>query len=214
MKKIIVLVVLLSGVIFSQESKNNFLSSPELSLFGGISSENFSDIEGVYYFEGAANITQNLFAKLSLGYYKSVSTNSYTINTYKLVAIDNYKKYHTISYDVVKTEYQVYPIVLGLQYYFYANNFTPYLFFDFSFNFIDPLTFKTPESWVGTYDTIEEIPIEYKNVDVLPNNSFGLSLGFGAKYNLFSKIKLNFRYLYKLDSEIFNTHQILIGLSI
>jgi len=215
MKNVIVLIIISSNVFYSQEKKESkVFTSTKISFFGGINFENFSDINEAFYFEGATNITQKLYTSFSLGYYKSVSSNNYTVNSFKYVNIDDYEKYHTITYEVIKTEYQVVPFTIGLQYYFKRNGLIPYLVFDFNYNLIDPLTFKTPELWVGTYETIEDIPMKYKSIIELPNSSLGLSLGLGIKYNLFSKFDFNFKYLYKIDNEILNTHQFLLGISI
>ena len=42
----------------------------------------------------------------------------------------------------------------------------------------------------------------------------GINAGFGVNYKLSSKIDLDFRYLYKTDSELIDTHQFLLGIRI
>jgi len=113
----------------------------------------------------------------------------------------------------LKTKYDIVPLSLGLQYVFTHDVFSPYVFFDASYNFIDPLTYKTPELVKdGGYDTYEEIPAMYKSSNHLPNSSFGLTFGVGTTYKIFSSIGLDLRYLFKYDNEIPDTHQLLIGI--
>lgn len=215
MKKIFVFFfIICNGYIFSQKENNNSIfSNYDISLLGGINFEKISNTNGAIYVEVATNIFSNIHFKLFTGYYKSISDKNYALNSYKYVAIDDYKKYFTFSYDVLKTKYQVIPMGLGLTYLMNYENFIPYLLIDLSYNLIDPLTEKTQELKLGEYDTLEEVPINFKNIDILPNNSFGFSTGFGSKFPLTSKIELNLRYLLKIDNEIINTHQILIGIT-
>jgi hypothetical protein len=212
MKKLYFMFFIVSNILFSQNLVNNSLY--EFNLLGGFDTEKFSDFGGALYLEGSKNITNHLYAKLSVGYLKSISTNKYNIKTYKYVSIEDYEKYHTISYNVKKTEYQSIPFSIGLEYYIQKQKISPYLFFNINYSFIDPLIFNTPERLLTIYATESEIPQEYKKVKFLPNNSYGISFGLGSKYQIFSKFQLNIRYLYNIDSEIINTHQLLFGFSI
>jgi opacity protein-like surface antigen len=60
------------------------------------------------------------------------------------------------------------------------------------------------------------VPPEYKAVrnEEELNSSTGISAGFGVNYKLSSKIDLDFRYFYKTDSELIDTHQFLLGIRI
>ena len=98
-------------------------------------------------------------------------------------------------------------------YNFSINSITPYLTVDGSYNIISPsLERSYGESWM--LDPREEIPEEFLNGEIpdLPTNSFGLSLGGGVMYAISSKVDLDFRYYYKYDNEIDNTHHLLVGI--
>ena len=198
---------------FSQNSINNSsFNTASIGIYSGINFEAIARVWASFSIEGKTDLTPNLNLIFSVGYHKTYSFQSYTVNSYKFSNIDNDPKYYAMTYNVVKTEYQVLPFSFGLQYIFRLKSLLPYVFSDLSYNFIDPLTTKTEEYIQGEYPTYEDLPKMYKNRDELPNNSYGLSLGTGVIYNISSKIGLDLRYFYKYDSEIINTHHILVGI--
>ena len=214
MKNIFVILLIVTNcLLFAQEvEKTTFLSSSEFGVYGGMSFNTLSHIYGSVCFEAKTNLSSNIKIKLSAGYYQIFSFDQYTVNTYKYVHIDDYKKYNTITYDVLKTKYEVIPLAFGAQFILLNHNASAYyVFFDATYNLIDPLTYQTPEIRLGEYDSLTNIPSNYKNLRVLPNNSYGLALGVGSNYQLFSSFSLDIRYFYKYDSKIINTHQLLIG---
>lgn len=202
-----------TNFINAQTEISHLFSRYNYSLMSGISSEKFSHIFGVIYFEGSTNLTENIFIKLTAGYYKSISYSNYTVNTNKFVKINDYEKYYTVSYEVYNTEYRVIPILLGLEYYLFEQKFSPYFSIDASYNLIDPLTKKSQEIKHSEYDNYSEVPISFRNTDNIPNESFGLSFGVGSKLKISSQISTNIRYIYKIDSEIINIHQVIFGIS-
>jgi len=66
-----------------------------------------------------------------------------------------------------------------------------------------------------TYFSFEDIPDEFKtnNQEALPEDSFGVSVGAGAIYPISANLNLDFRYFYKIDSQIINTHNLVIGIT-
>ncbi len=209
---LIVFLIFVNSFLFAQNvEKSTFFTSSEFGIYGGLNFNTLSHIYGSFYFEGRTNLTSNINLKLSAGYYKIFSFESYTVDSYEYVHIGDYSKYNTITYNVLRTEYQVIPISIGAQYNFIHNISTYYAFFDVSYNFIDPLTYQTPAVTTGEYNSISDIPGKYKIESNLPNNSYGLAFGAGAMYKLFSSFSIDIRYLFKYDSEIVNTHQLLIG---
>lgn len=210
------LIVVLNSLLFSQEQrKTTFFSSPEFGFYCGINFITILDIWGSFYFEGKTNLSSHLNLKLSVGYSKSYSSDTYNVKTYDFVSINNIEKYFAISYDVIKKEYQIIPISFGLQYSFNRNIFTSYTLVEFGYNLIDPNIHKSQSKPIGKYDSYDELPNGYKNehIEILPNGSYSIGLGIGTMYRLSSVFNLDIRYLYKIDSEIINTHQLLIGFS-
>ncbi len=209
-----IIIFLITNSIFSQEIKETkAFSRSQFSFFGGLCLANNSDIFGSVYAEGATNLYPNLYIKLSIGYYRLNNKETYKVKTYKLLNIGSYKKYHTLFYDVLGTEYQIIPISVGFLFSSHNGIFRPYAMLDFSYNLIDPLLNKTQEIKIDEYDFFDQIPSDYLKTNVLPNGSYGLAIGIGCKYLIVSGISLNLRYFYKIDTEILNSHQILIGVT-
>lgn len=96
--KIVMSVFLLFStcILMAQTEVNHFFSKSNFSLLSGISSEKFSEAFGVVYFEGATDLTENIFVKLSAGYYKSLSNSSYRVNTNKFVKSDVCERLNTM----------------------------------------------------------------------------------------------------------------------
>lgn len=214
LKKSIVILFLLSITINAQIKNNRPFTTYEYSLLGGISFEESSKMYGAGYFEAITNIYDNAKLKLGVGYYSHVSQNSYRVNSYKFARIEGVEKYNAITYQVKRVEYQTIPISAGILYSFKGKNIIPYLTADIGYSFIDPLPIKTSDSFVNEYDTFDEIPEAYRKTDVLPNGSFTYSIGAGLNYKLSDLTAMNLRYQYRIDNEIANTHQILIGVSL
>ncbi len=66
------------------------------------------------------------------------------------------------------------------------------------------------------YDKYNEIPSDYQNGSPLvisEDKSYILGLGIGTKYQISPKFSLDIRYLYQFNSNIIDTHQLLIGFS-
>lgn len=215
MKKLFLLVMFFSfNTIFSQ---NNIKESPfsafRLGVYGGINFETSSDIGRAFILEGKTDLFSNLNLKLSLGYYKTLKPVNYTVRGNDVVIIDSVTFYIAGSYDVIKKIYDMFPFSLGLQYTFKNQTFTPYFTLDVSYNLISTSIERTA-GYAMNYDSYDEIPDEFKikHVENNPNNSYGLSLGTGVIYNISSKIGLDLRYFYKYDSEIINTHHVLVGI--
>lgn len=214
-KKIIILFVLLVFTISAQKNRNLVpFSSYEFTVLGGIGFENTSNIFGSIRFEGTTNTNKNIFVGLFAGYYKSISLNNYKVNSYKYFSIDDTKKYQAISYNILQTDYQVIPLGIVVNYNHYLEDLIPYIHLGLNYNLIDAVAEKSIEEINGEFNSFDELPSEFRGVNSLLKNSFAISCGIGTKYNLSTAISLNIRYLYIIDSELENTHQVLIGFSI
>ncbi len=216
MKKflLIVLMLLSFNSIFSQGKVNeSIFTTVGLGVYGGINFEDISEIGGEFFLEGKTNLISNLYLKLSLGYYKTFNPVNYSVKGNSIVIIDSVTYYLAGSHDVTKKIYDIFPFALGFQYILKNKNLSPYLTFDVSYNLISPSIERTG-GYSMTYPSYEDIPDEYKleHVEDNPNDSYGISIGGGTVYHLSEKIGLDLRYYYKYDSEIINTHHILIGI--
>ncbi len=217
MKKIIIVAILFSSLIFSQEKNSATpFSIFNFGVYGGINFENISELGGVFYIEGKTNLGSNLNLKLSLGYYKSIEQVNYTLrNSGGPYTIDTITYYNASEVYIIERIYDVLPISVGLQYIFRNETISPYILIDGSYNYIDTKrTRNGGGNW--TYETYGDVPNEFKNnqIETFPNKSFGVALGIGAIYNIKNNLNFDFRYLFKYDGEIINTHQILIGINI
>ncbi|HSH64883.1 MAG TPA: hypothetical protein VLB84_03585, partial [Bacteroidia bacterium] len=117
-------------------------------------------------------------------------------------------------YDLVSKNYDIFPLMLGIQYNFVHGIFSPYISVDAAYNFINSFI-ETSPSEVWSYNSIDEIPAEFKENkknEKLPDNSYGIILGAGTAYHISLKLNLDIRYLFKYDSEIANTHHFIVGI--
>lgn len=211
MKKIFLFMLIFS--ISSYAEDNPSFSKVAVGVYGGINFETFSETGGAFIFEGKTNLISNLNLKLSIGYYKSISPTNYEVKSADENTIDSITFYGASSYQVTKKIYDVFPLSMGFQYIFENNLFSPYLSLDFSYNIISPSIERTG-GYAWSYDSWEEIPDEFKQkyTTYYPNNSFGIVIGAGTIYHISSEIGIDLRYYYKYDSEIINTHHILVGI--
>lgn len=215
MKKVLVIILILSSnITFSQIGTNRSpFSILQIGVYGGFNFETFSEKGGLFIFEGKTNLTPRLNLKLSFGYYKSFQPTNYSIYSYGEQTIDSVKFYIASTYEVIKMIYDVFPFSLGFQYVFRNKSFSPYFTLDGSYNLISPSIERTG-GYAWPYDSIDEIPDEFKKTIVLdnPNNSYGISVGAGMVCHISKNIGLDLRYNYKYDSEIINTHHIFVGI--
>ncbi|NOX64829.1 MAG: outer membrane beta-barrel protein [Chlorobi bacterium] len=215
MKNLLFIILFFSSInIFSQERVNKLsFTTFGIGAYGGIDFKTSSEIGGEFLLEGKTNLIDNLNLKLSLGYYKTLNPVNYSVKSNGIVIIDSVTYYVAESHDVTKKIYDIFPFALGFQYIFQNKTLSPYLTFDASYNLISP-SIEKAGGYVKNYPSYEDIPDEYKvkHVEDNPNNSYGIAIGAGAVYHLSEHIGLDLRYYYKYDSEIVNTHHILVGI--
>jgi len=164
-------------------------------------------------FEGKTHLSDNALLKLSFGYTNLSSANKYEVKSYTKSSIDGSETFYQISYDVEKTEYEIIPLSIGVQYNIEYGKFTPYIYSDFGYNLIHPTVHKSETSFYGQFNFYNELPVEHRYKDDLPLSSFKLAIGFGINYPLSSVFGLDIRYLNQIDSEIINSQQLLVRIS-
>ena len=207
--------ILFCNILFAQGNDNSTpFSDFQTGVYGGINFDDISAIGGSFFIEVKSNLISNFNLKFSAGYSKSYLLESSTVKTYRMATIDSITFYNALTFNSDKKGYDVFPIALGFQYIFKSKNLSPYLLVDASYNIISAKVFRSSSSSMG-YLSFEDIPDEYKttNTDVLPDNSHSFSIGTGIIYPLSTNLNLDFRYYYRIDSEIINTHNVLVGIT-
>jgi len=211
-KRIIICLVICTSFIFSQEKVEKHVS-PHFSLHGGINFTDVKNLWGAFLFEGKTPVSKNLLIKLSFGYTNLIKSRNYTVNSFTERKIENILAYEAVSYEISKIEYQIIPISVGLQYNINSSLFHPYTFMELGYNLIDPKSYKEKYQVLFEYDKYGELPLEHRNVDVLPNGSYKVAIGVGFNYLLTTKLGLDVRFLTQIDSELIESNQLLVGLS-
>ena len=217
MKKLIVLLFILSfNLLFAQDNISQTpFSELNYGIYGGINFGNNSETAASFLFEFKANLISNLNLNLSLGYSKSYKTEAYTVKSYRTGNINNVQYYWADQYDVNKKGYDMFPVSVGFQYVFHEQTFAPYIIGSFNYKLIDARIYSSPgTTW--TYNSFDELPNDFrtKHVEQFPDHSYGLDFGIGVIYPIFSKLNIDLRYYYEIDSEIINTHHIVVGISL
>ncbi len=212
MKKIILVFLLASINLLNGQASKPF-SKLDFGFYGGINFYDSDNIGSDIFIEFKTNLLTSFSLKVSTGFVKSSQSKFYTVKRYSEKIIDNTPRFFASKYNVIGKRYDVFPISLGIQYNLYESNISPYFTIDMVYNFINTfIDFSTTEHW--TYNSIDEIPSgfseDYKREE-LYENSYGVILGVGASYPISSKLNLDFRYLFKLDNEIINTHHFILG---
>lgn len=216
MNKILFLLITLTlnNSLAQQKADNVPFTNFVYGIYGGINFNNTSEIGGDFQIDIKTNINSNLYISLSAGYYKSIMQDSRTIKTYLKATIDTVVYFQAIQYDVNNITYDVFPVSLGLQYFIKNESLSPYLFSNFSYNFIDAKIIRSAEM-IWSFNSFDELPDEFKtkNIEELPDNSFGISAGVGIIYKISKNLSFDFRYYYKYDDNIINTHHLIVGIN-
>ncbi len=218
MKKLLVLIILFFfGNILAQdlESKPMF-SKFYFSVLGGTNFNTLPTAGTAIIIEVKSNVSSNINAKFSIGYSILYDDDFYEIKSYRFVSFDGYEKYHTRLFKVDKVKYTIIPISIGSEYMFLKSNLTPFALFELGYNYSSSTSEGVKyEGIAGAYDTVDEIPQEYRKLAPAldDGSSFSLGIGLGLKYMLTDRMDLNIRYIYHYNESIINNHQVLFGLT-
>lgn len=168
--------------------------------------------------EGRVRIIPRVNLKISLGYSLLNQDENISVQTYFLQKKDGVTHYQTQSYDMEINNYKIFPFSAGLEYSISDGNISPYLVFEIGTNI-----YSTGVSYsncvlgsLQEYTDSEDIPARYRNGRhiVLGQSSVRTAMGFGTKIKLYGDLNFEVRYLYNINSNIINNHQILVGFSI
>jgi hypothetical protein len=210
-----ILLILFCNIVFAQgKDETTPFSKFQTGVYGGITFNDISAIGGSFFIEVKTNLVSNFNLKFSAGYSKSYLLESSTVKTYRIGTIDSITYYNALTLNSDKKGYDVFPIALGFQYIFNSTDISPYLVADASYNIISTKVFRSSSTSMG-YLSFEEMPDEFKSTktEVLPDNSYSLSFGAGIIYPLSVNIDVDFRYYFRIDSEIVNTHNVIVGIT-
>lgn len=217
MKRLIVLIFILSNInSFSQRLAGpTIFSNFSMEFLGGI---NYTSHTGPsLIIEGKTNLTSSLDIKLSIGYSMVYKNDFHNVKGYEFLDFSNIQQYQTYSYNINEIEYDIIPISIGLEYTFGHDKFSPYCFGEGGINVYSSKFLASSRMYTGSYyDKYNEIPSDYQNGSPLvisEDKSYILGLGIGTKYQISPKFSLDIRYLYQFNSNIIDTHQLLIGFS-
>lgn len=212
------IILLFTNVTFAQNyNENNNLIPYGLGILGGINTSRLTGTSIIV--EGRLKLITNLNSKMSIGYSTLYEKDGTHVNTYGFLDFAEIHEYSTVSYDIDYFRYSTVPISIGLEYIFTRNLFTPYTDIEVGYNFYE---YKTEEinyyvGKDGTYDNYEELPEIYQNKPPKINKedqSYRIAFGIGTLYKLSSKIFLDIRYTYQINTNLVNTHQFLIGIQL
>jgi hypothetical protein len=218
MKKLILITAILFTITIKAQNSENSIP-PGRYEFGALGGFNTSAMQSPNYsllFEGRYKITENLAAKLSIGFSGTSRDEGYNIKTFKYFNYDDLKEYRALSYNLEKREYRIIPVTIGLEYRMNFEKVSPYCSFDFGANTyrITPVT--GPYHTVGTYNTFIEIPEDYQR-EVFPTYggiSYRIGLGMGIRYSIARSLNLDLRYLYQVNTSLVNCHSLLLGINL
>jgi len=221
MKKIIALsLLLLSTNLFAQENAPvNIFPAFKVGALAGV---NFSSLSGgSVLLVGKINLTPDLNLTLSVGYSKINKKAGYNVNTYRHINFlwqglyeTNY--YETESYYVHEINYDVFPVSLGLEYYFRHNVFSPYTLFEIGYNGVESHQVRSGGNIgvSGHYNNFDQLPSAYMSIApaFTHKNPYRIAVGVGTTYQLTRFVSLDLRYVYQYNHSIENTNQILFGI--
>lgn len=212
LKFFLYLFLILSNVLLGQEYKP--FENINFGVYGGINFYNANKLRGDFLVEIKTNVVNSTYLQISGGYSRSVQPYFYTISRYAANSLVTTPKFFASKYDITSKEYDIFPLSLGFQVMVFKSSVSPYISVNAVYNFLNSFIETSPPV-VWSYNSIDEIPEEFKKdskVIDLPANSYGITLGIGAVYNVSKAISLDCRYIYKYDNKIINTHHLLMGI--
>jgi len=215
MKRNIALLLLVFTInLFAQENNSTrAFSKFWFSANGGVNFNTIPTVGASIQLEAKTNISSNLRLKLSLGYSSIFENKQYEVKTFYKGIIDGNTIFSKYTYSVDKIEYAVIPLNVGLEYEFTGNGFSPFTLVEFGYNVNSVEEQVTKSSYSGHFNSLDEVPDEYKSPRPKLSESSFLDFGIGAgvRQKLSKSISVGFRYVFIYNSGIPNTNELLIG---
>jgi len=212
------LVFLLSSISISSQintyPQEKIFSSVYFVVLGGTSFNTIPTAGGTILVELKTNVISNLSLKFNIGYTTLYDDDSFEVKSYGYSEFTG--MYGTRLQIVDRVEYKMIPVNIGVEYDFVESLATPFAILELGYNFSSAKTEGTTHDGIGgSYETIEEIPEDYRQkVPALEEgSSFALGAGIGLRFRLTNRMDINLRYVYRYNDSIVNTNQILVGLT-
>ena len=218
MRKLIFLIIVLFTFNISAQGLINeaIFSKVYFSVLGGTNFNTIPTAGAAINIEIKSNITSNIFGKISIGYSTLYDNNSYETRSYQSLQLNGSIKYSTQYYAVDKVKYTIIPVNIGAEYLILKSNLSPVAFLEVGYNISNSTAEgKLHDGIGGIYNTISEIPEEYRMTAPALNDgsSFTMGVGLGIKYSLTDRTDLNIRYIYHYNDSIINYNQVLFGIT-
>lgn len=218
MKRIIFLsFILFCTTLFAQEGNGPF-SKLQLALYSGSSITSAPQTGLSFMIEGKASLLPRLNAKLAIGYYKLYENDFQQVKTYRSYNFNNAISYQTHSYNIEGYDYAVFPICAGLEYTISEGAVSPYITVEGGNNAYAVTTRCSNNIYgeIGKYITPGDVPAEYKNYVQKDKGqrSYRIAFGMGTRISLWQGVNLELCYMYNINTNIVNNHQILAGISL
>lgn len=214
-RSLVLFLIFLTPILIAQDlEQSSMFSKVYFAVMGGTNFNTLPTAGTAINFEVKTNVTSNINAKFSIGYSTLYDDSPYEVKTYGFVNIDDYAKYHTALIKVDRIRYSIIPLNVGAEYLITRSKLSPFALFEVGYNYSSSLTEGTTHSGIaGYYDTVDEVPEEYRETapSIDDGSSISMGIGLGVKYRLTERMDLNIRYVYHYNEAIINNNQVLIG---
>jgi hypothetical protein len=168
--------------------------------------------------EGRVRFLPGLNVKVSAGYSDLTQNENIPVKTYWLPKLNNVTYYQTNSYDIQIRDYLVFPLSFGVEYVVSKGIISPYVTVEAGTNiFTSKVNYSNYVlGELHEYTKREDVPAEYRQGwrIRLKSESFRFAFGVGTKIEMNENLNFEVRYIYNINFNILNSHQILMGFSI
>lgn len=216
---IFLLTVLLSVNTFAQEAlEAGPFSKLHFAIYSGAAVTSAPKTGVSFMVEGKTEILPRLNAKVSVGYYKLGENDFQLIKTYRRLNVDNVVSYQTHTYNIEGYDYSVFPISAGFEYAIAEGSVSPCLILEGGSNSYSVASRCSNNVFgeTGKYLSADDVPAEYKDCILKDKSkrSYRAAFGMGARISLWKGVNLEIRYMYNINTNMTNNHQILAGVSL
>jgi len=221
LKKFLIALLFLAFVFESkaQTSGNNDLF-PSIH-FSALAGPNFTFPFQTGYlaqFEARTKVSSCVSIKASVGLSSIYEDFGNYVSTYSYTKIAQTDIYQSYSYKLDKYEYSIVPLSLGVEYSFSENIGSPFLLAELGYNLYSVEMHKSNQvlGAGGTFSTKAQLPEQYRQEPpkIKDDTSFRIGLGAGMRFRISGNFYFEARYIYNVNTQLINSHQILMGISI
>ena len=216
--RILVIFFLCTVVIAAQSAEAGNSRRLKFGLLAGVGAQGSQNYGSAFLLEARYPLTDNIGIKFTYGFSNLRRDENYQVKTYYEERVGNVHQYITNLVEIVKHDYAINPVSLGIDYVFTSEIFEPFCFFEGGYNGYRTkvVTGSDQPGIGGIYTSDVDIPAEYKDRMIKNNDgtSFRFALGTGVKLKSISFCDLEIRYLYEINTSLVNNHLIMVGVSL